>query len=177
MWARTWLAMALVARGEFADGVAQLEHGIQGLRLIGLEFGRVIHLCWLAAGRLGCGRTDEAFAALDQAQLDLEVHGERSWEPELHRFRGRALEATGATSEAEACYLNAAKIACGQGARTFELQAATSLARLLRDQDRTDEARNALAPVVGWFTEGLDTPLLIEARELLDELGLPAQNE
>ncbi len=177
MWARTWLGMACVARAEFADGIARIEGELPGLRHIGLEFGRIIHLCSLAEGRLGCGRAEEALATLDEAAQEIEDHGERFWEPEVHRLRGQALRAAGDPSGAETSYLKAVEIARDQGARTFELQAATSLARLLRDQDRTDEARNALAPVVGWFTEGLDTPLLIEARELLDELGLAAQNE
>jgi predicted ATPase len=61
-------------------------------------------------------------------------------------------------------------VARGQGARSWELRATTSLARLLRDQGRRDEAREMLAAIFGWFSEGFDTPDLVDARELLDEL-------
>jgi adenylate cyclase len=177
MWARTWLGMAAVARGDFADGVARIELELGGLRHIGLEFGRIIHQCSLAEGRLGCGRVVETLATLDEAARELEVHGECFWEPELHRVRGEALRAAGNPSGAEACFIDAVEVARGQGAGTFELQAAMGLARLRRDQDRRDEARDGLKPVVAWFTEGLDTPLLVAAKDLLDELVGVAQKE
>jgi predicted ATPase len=81
------------------------------------------------------------------------------------------LVATGGTGdEAAARYHRALAIAREQGARSFELRAATRLARLLRDQGKRAEARDLLAPVYGWFTEGFDTRDLIEAKTLLDEL-------
>jgi DNA-binding winged helix-turn-helix (wHTH) protein/tetratricopeptide (TPR) repeat protein len=174
MWARTWLAMVLVARAEFADGVAGIERELPGLRIIGLEFGRIIHQCSLAEGQLGCGRVEVALSTLDEALRELEVHGERFWEPEVHRLRGQAFRTAGATTEAESCYQRAIQVAREQGARLFELQAATNLARMWQGQGRRDEARELLAPIYGWFTEGLDTAPLIEARALLDELD---QNE
>jgi predicted ATPase len=73
--------------------------------------------------------------------------------------------------EAQACYRRAMTIAEGQGSRMFRLRAATSLARLWRDQGKHNAARDLLAPVYGWFTEGFDTPDLKDAKALLDELS------
>jgi predicted ATPase len=82
-----------------------------------------------------------------------------------------AVATGGSADEAAALYHRALAIAREQGARSYELRAATSLARLLRDQGKRAEARDLLAPVYGWFTEGFDTRDLIEAKALLDELG------
>ena len=97
---------------------------------------------------------------LDDGLACVERTGERWFEAELHRHRGEALLAppTPRTAEAEACFCRALAVARKQGARLWELHAATSLARLWRDQGRRAEARDLLAPVYGWFTEGFDTP-------------------
>jgi predicted ATPase len=73
--------------------------------------------------------------------------------------------------DAETCYRNALRIARDQGARSLELRTATSLARLWRDEDKRQNARNLLAPVYDWFTEGFDTPDLKEAKALLDQIS------
>jgi len=78
--------------------------------------------------------------------------------------------ARGQHDEGEACYRRAIEVSSGQGARTLELRAATSLARLWNDRGKNAEARDLLAPVYGWFTEGFDTPDLKEAKAVLDEL-------
>jgi predicted ATPase len=90
---------------------------------------------------------------------------------ELHRIKGELLLLDQRQSEAEQCYLSALDIARTQGARILELRAAASLARLYRDKGRRAEARELLAPIYGWFTEGFDTPDLKEAKALLNELG------
>jgi predicted ATPase len=81
------------------------------------------------------------------------------------------LGASGDAPGAERSYCQARAVAQQQSAKLWELRAATSLARLWRDQDKRSEARDVLAPVYGWFTEGLGTPLLREAKGLLDELS------
>ena len=86
-------------------------------------------------------------------------------------MRGDLLNATGDQVAAEHGYHQALSVARRQSARILELRAATSLARLWRDQGKRDEARELLAPVYGWFTEGFDTRDLKEARALLDELA------
>jgi predicted ATPase len=85
--------------------------------------------------------------------------------------RGDVLSATGDRAAAEESYHHALAVARSQTAKTLELRAATSLARLLRDQGKPTEACDALAPVYGWFTEGFNTPVLQEAKALLDELA------
>jgi predicted ATPase len=96
-------------------------------------------------------------------------------EAELHRLRGEALLAgAGTVSEAEAAIEKGIDVARRQNAKSWELRGAMSLARLRRQQGRRAEARDLLAPIYGWFTEGFDTADLKEAKALLDELTEPA---
>ena len=97
--------------------------------------------------------------------------GERWLEAELNRHKGQLLLQQGHTKTAEEFYQKALSIAREQEAKLWELRAAVSLARLRRGQGRRTEARDLLAPVYGWFTEGFDTPDLKDAKALLDELG------
>jgi predicted ATPase len=96
--------------------------------------------------------------------------GERWLEAELNRHKGQLLLRQGHSDAAEKLYRIALIIAQGQGAKLWELRAAASLARLRRDQGRPAEARDVLAPLYGWFTEGFDTPDLLDAKTVLDEL-------
>ena len=91
--------------------------------------------------------------------------------PEVYRVKGELLHRPGQNSDVEECFGQALKIAQAQGARLLELRAAMSLARLWRDQGKVQQARDLLAPVYGWFTEGFDTRDLKEAKALLDELS------
>jgi predicted ATPase len=97
--------------------------------------------------------------------------GERCYEPELLRLKGELLVAhrPALGHEAEACFQRALAVAREQEAKLFELRAVNSLARLWRDQGKRDEARELLAPVYGWFTEGFDTR---DLKEVLDELAV-----
>ena len=99
--------------------------------------------------------------------------GERWFEAELHRLRGQWLIAhrSDEQGEAEACFERALAVARRQSAKIWELRTAVSFARLRRNQGRPVEARDLLAPVYEWFTEGLDTPDLEEAKALLDKLA------
>jgi predicted ATPase len=108
---------------------------------------------------------------LDDALQIVARTGERWFEAELYRQKGQLLLRQGHSEAATELYRKALSIAEEQGARLWELRAAASLARLRRDQGRRAEARDLLAPVYGWFTEGFDTPDLKEAKGLLDELG------
>jgi predicted ATPase len=107
---------------------------------------------------------------LTEAVQIIEATDERRDEAELHRVRGDLLNATGDQAAAEQSYHQALAIARRQSAKLFELRAATSLARLWRDQGKRTEAHDLLAPVYGWFTEGFDTPVLKEAKSLLEQL-------
>jgi predicted ATPase len=116
------------------------------------------------------GQIEEAMSLLDDALEIVERTGERWFAAELNRHKGQLLLRQSYTEAAEELYRKALSIAEEQEAKLWELRAAVSLARLRRDQGRHSEARNLLAPVYGWFTEGFDTPDLKEAKALLDEL-------
>jgi len=113
----------------------------------------------------------EGLHYLAEAARLMEMSDERRAEAELHRLRGDLLSATSDQAAAEENYRRALTVARRQSAKTFELRAATSLARLWRNRGKRSEARDLLAPIYGWFTEGFDTPVLKEAKTLLDELA------
>jgi predicted ATPase len=122
-----------------------------------------------ACGRLG--KTTEGLSYLTEAEQLIETTNDAFHEAELHRVRGDLLNANGDVAGAERSYQHAIVVAKRQSAKTFELRASTSVARLWRDQGKREEARELLAPVYGWFTEGFDTLDLKEAKALLDELS------
>jgi predicted ATPase len=107
---------------------------------------------------------------LDDALQIVDRTGVRWLAAELNRHKGRLLLRKGHSDAAEELYRKALGIAEEQGAKLWELRAATSLARLRRDRGRRAEARELLVPVYGWFTEGFDTPDLKDAKAQLDEL-------
>jgi len=121
----------------------------------------------------GAGEVDEALQLLDRELEVANSTGERVFEAELHRLKGEWLLAhrPARSEQAEDCYQRALAVAREQQAKFWELRVSTSLARLWRDQGKRTEARDLLASIYGWFTEGLDTPVLREAKVLLDELA------
>ena len=110
---------------------------------------------------------------LAEALTLMDTTGERVWEPELHRLKGALLLQQSADNhtEAQACFQQALDVARSQQVKSLELRAATSLSRLWQEQGKRTEARQLLAEVYGWFTEGFGTPDLREAKALLDELA------
>ena len=125
----------------------------------------------LAEAYAQAGRPAEGLNCLSEAAQIIVTTDERFPEAEMHRLRGDLLIATGDRAAAEQSYQAALALAIRQSAKAFELSAATSLARLWRDQGKPINARDLLAPVYNWFTEGLDTPVLKEAKALLEELN------
>ena len=119
---------------------------------------------------------EQGLEALQEAAELVEASGERFYEAEILRLKGELLLKVSprAVEQAEACFHQALDVARLQAARSLELRAATSLARLWHDQAKREEARGLLAPVHGWFTEGFDTADLVEARDLLDALATDA---
>jgi predicted ATPase len=119
------------------------------------------------------GHPEDGLQALAEAHTLIEQHEERYWEAEGYRLQGvLLLRQTGTPQdEAETCFQQALAIARRQEAKALELRAAMSLARLWQQQDKYIEARELLAPVYGWFTEGFDTADLQEAKALLEELA------
>ncbi len=116
------------------------------------------------------GNTDAALDVLVEQQERIGASGELWFAAELHRRCGDALWRRGDDAAARRCFEQALDVARGQGAKLWELQAATSYARMLRDQGKPAEAAALLAPVYAWFNEGFDTMPLRQARALLDEL-------
>ena len=116
-------------------------------------------------------RSVEGLDCLSEAAQIIEATDERFNQSELHRLRDHLLNAIGDEAAARQTFDQALLVAKQQSARTLELRAATSLARLWRNQGKCTEARDLLAPVYNWFTEGFDTPVLKEAKALLDQLA------
>ena len=141
------------------------------IRATGTVLGTSGTLISLAAVCARISRPIEGLNYLAEAAQIIETTEERVFEAELHRVRGALFNAVGDQTAAEQSYHQALAIAARQSAKVLELGAATSLARLWRDQGKRTEARDLLAPIYDWFTEGFDTPVLKEAEALLEQLA------
>ena len=163
------------------EGLVQIRQGLDTYRSTGAEYQRPHFLTLLAEASGLLGQPEGGLAALDEALTLMEKTGERYYEAELHRQRGELLLLREAKShpdqgsreqhEAETCFQHALDVARQQQAKSLELRAAMSLARLWQRQGKRVEARALLAEVYGWFTEGFDTADLQEAKALLDALA------
>jgi len=159
---------AMVKNGDVEEGISLLRSGAAASRAAGAELWVPSHLALLAAAAEIAGEGEEALALLDDA-LELVERTRGPWlAAELNRCKGQLLLRQGNTEAAEELYRKALSTAAEQEAKLWELRAAVSLARLRRDQNRCAEARDLLVPVYSWFTEGFETPDLIEAKAVLD---------
>ena len=172
-----WRAQGTIFRGwvkakngDVAEGVSLLRCGSTAFRATGSENWMAHYTALLARACEIAGQMEEASSLLDNALQIVERTGECWLAAELNRYKGQLLLRQGHSEAAEELYGKALSIAREQEAKLWELRAAVSLARLRRDQGRRIEARELLAPVHGWFTEGFGTPDLKEAKALLDEL-------
>jgi predicted ATPase len=162
------LGAVMTAQGAFEEAVACLRDGLTQLRAIRL------HHYGLARMAEALSQQDEhqqALAAAGKGLEDQEQTGQRRWEPELYRLKGIALVGLNRIEEAQMAFEEALRVARKQQAKSYELRAATSLARMWGEQGRRGAARDLLAPVYSWFTEGFDTADLKDAKALLDELA------
>jgi predicted ATPase len=173
-----WRAQATILRGwikvkngNVADGVSLLRGGLSAFRDTGAEVWATYHTALLARACAIARQVEDSMALLEEALQIVESNGDRWFEAELNRQKGQLLLQQGHSVAAEELYRKALSIAREQVAKLWELRASVSLARLRRDQGRHAEARNLLAPIYGWFTEGFDTLDLKEAKTLLDELS------
>ncbi len=190
-----WLAWGTIVRGRAlaeqgqTEGVlAQIQQGLAVWRATGAEELRPYFLALLAEAYGKVGQVGEGLTAVAEALAIVDRTGERFYEAELYRLKGqltlqsRQVEDKSKTSqdksgvrspesEAEVCFHKAIDIARKQGAKSLELRAVVSLARLWQQQGKKKKARQLLAEIYGWFTEGFDTADLREARKLLDELS------
>ena len=131
-----------------------------------------LYLTFLARAHADVGQFDDAWRCIGEVMTTVQTTKERWWEAEVHRTAGEiALKLPEPDAvRAEAYFERALTVARQQQAKSWELRAAMSLARLWRDQGKVQQARELLAPVYGWFTEGFDTGDLKEAKALLEEL-------
>src|SRR5439155_24909285 len=161
--------VARVESGEGEAGIAEMQQAMADLAATGTGIGAPQFLAMLAKGLRKVGRRDEALGALGGGIAFAEGQGQHYYDAELHRLRAEILLDTNgnAVEEAEALFGQSLEIARRQEAKSFELRAATSLARLWQRQGKRDAARALLAPVYAWFTEGFDTRDLKDAKALL----------
>ena len=164
---------AMAQHGQFAEGIAQMRKGISELRSIGTLFSLPSLFGGLGDAYANCGNIDQGLAAVEEGLTMVRTGGEHFSLPEIHRIKGKLLLACSVndTNAAEAAFGEALSVARTQQAKLLELRAATNMARLWCDQSKLRQARELLAPIYGWFTEGFDTRDLKEAKALLDELA------
>jgi predicted ATPase len=167
--ARGWL---FALTGKAADAVRAITAGITSLRSTGATLYEPQHLWHLATAYAELGHIDDAWRCINDAIDKVERSKEKWGEAEVHRAAGEiALKSPAPDPEkAEAYFDRALAVARRQQAKSWELRAAMSMARLWRDQGKPQQARELLAPVYGWFTEGFDSLDLKETKALLDEL-------
>jgi class 3 adenylate cyclase/predicted ATPase len=169
MWAQ---GLFLHQTGRASEAVQKFNSGLAAWRSTGANLFRPTQLSWLAAAHAELGQFDDAWRCLGDATTEIETTKERWYEAEVNRIAGEvALRSPEPdATRAKAYFERALAVARAQQAKSWELRAAMSLARLWRHQDMRDEARDLLAPIYDWFTEGFDTPDLKEAKALLDQL-------
>jgi predicted ATPase len=163
----------LALTGVASDAVQQITSAITALRPTGSTFWRSLSLSYLAKAYAELGQFDDAWRCIGEAMTAVETTGERMWEAGVHRTSGEIvlLLPKPAAAKAEAYFERALAVARQQQAKSWELRAAMSLARLWRDQGKPQQARDLLAPIYDWFTEGFDTRDLKDAKALLEELA------
>jgi class 3 adenylate cyclase/tetratricopeptide (TPR) repeat protein len=158
---------ALVGQGAAEEAIARIREGVTKSTRLGRPYG----LAFLAECLARHGDRAAALAALQEGLEISRTTGEHGWDAELHRLAGTVLLAENKLNDGEASLQQAIGIAQAQQAKSLELRAARDLARLWGEQGRRTEARDLVAPVYGWFTEGFDTADLKEAKALLDQLA------
>jgi adenylate cyclase len=161
---------AIAEQGDTGAGLARMRESLAGFRTVVAEHLRHHALILLAEQYGKAGDIAQGLSFLAEACAAVDTHTAHWCEAELHRTWGELLAARGEGAEAETAFERARAIARSQEAKSLELRAATSLARLWQTQARYTEARLLLAEIYGWFSEGFDTPDLRDARALLDQL-------
>ena len=154
------------------EGIARLIQGTNSYGMAGAKGSQSEFLSWLAEAYLIAGQPEDGSNALVVAISHVEETGERYWEAELYRLKGELLLLPrGSEIEAGESFNQGLEIDRSQHAKSLELRAAMSMARLWQKQGKTTEARELLSGIYGWFIEGFDTPDLIDAKASLEELA------
>jgi TOMM system kinase/cyclase fusion protein len=174
-----WMAWGTILRGwelseqgQGTEGIIRIREGIAAWRATGAELFHPHFLTILARAYAEAGRATEGLTTVAEALAIVKHSGERLYEAELYRLQGELLlhQPAGSSKEAESRFREALDVARRQQAKSLELRAAMSLSRLWQQQGKLDEARDLLAPVYNWFTEGFETADLQKAKALLEEL-------
>jgi len=165
--------IVLALDGKASDAIEMLISGIGALRSTGATLWVPFDLLHLARAHAELGQFDEARRCIGEAMTAVETTKEKWCETDIHRTAGEIalMSPEPDAAKAEAHFERALAVARSQQTKSWELRAAASLARLWRDQRKRAEARDLLAPIYAWFTEGFDTPDLKDAKALLEELG------
>jgi predicted ATPase len=171
MMMRGWV---LAMQNQEAEGIALIRQGLASYLAIGTRQQHGYFLALLAEALNKAGRVEEGLDALIEGIDVAKRNNEPFYEAELYRLKGDALASAGVVSytEAESCFQRAIEIAHQQQAKSFELRAVMSLARLWQHHGKRDEGRAILSEIYGWFTEGFATADLADAKVLLDELSI-----
>jgi len=170
--ATTLRGWAIALQGNHEEGIALIHEGLAATDAAGNKLTRAPDLILLAEACLEAGRSDEGLSAVTEALAAADEHEIHLAEPQIYRFKGELLlrQDNRNAPDAQRCFERAIEIARKQSAKSPELRATMSLARLLASQSKRSEARAMLADIYNWFTEGFDTADLKDAKALLDEL-------
>jgi DNA-binding SARP family transcriptional activator/predicted ATPase len=170
-WAAILVSYALATEQPDEEHIGRLRDSITAFKATGARLRLPYYLALLAQVYGKAGRVEEGLAVINEAFSEAHAHNERWWDAELYRLRGEFLLMRGSdASDVEAAFLYAIEIAQAQQARSLELRATMSLARLWNAQHCSNDARRRLQDIYGWFTEGFETPDLQAARLLLEQL-------
>ena len=168
MFLRSW---AMAHQENLETGLKSMRESAADRLARGVRWFQARYLCMLAAVHAKAGQADAGLGVISAAKGLLAQTNEHMWASELDRVEGELRRLQNApVSDVESFFTRALTRSRQQNAKSLELRAATSLARLWRDQGKCNEARDLLAPIYGWFTEGFDTPDLKEAKALLQQL-------
>jgi predicted ATPase len=168
---------ALAEQGQIEEGITQIRQGLACWQAAGAEVALPYWRALLAEAHGKAGKVEQGLSLVAEALAQVDRSGERAAEAELYRLKGtltlqsKVRGPKSKVEEAEECFLKAIEIARRQQAKSLELRAVMSLSRLRQSQGKKDEARQMLAEIYNWFTEGFDTKDLQEAKVLLDELS------
>lgn len=167
------LGSTMAASGDVAAGLGEMRRGLEAWQATGAGIMIPVFLAFIAEAEVARGDVAAALRIIDDGFRRIDVYGERLYEAELHRLRGEAFltDATSDPTRAESCFLRAIDVAREQLARSLELRATASLARLWHRRGRAQDARRLLAEAARWFTDGLETRDLRDAHHLLQQLA------
>jgi predicted ATPase len=173
LWCLLPRGWAAAQEGRVTDAISDIRESMTRRRALNIGAGWPWFYALLADAHGALGQTSQGLEALEEALQWVRRNDERLYEAEVHRIKGELLltQDIPDPEQAENCFQQALAVARDQEAKSFELRAAMSLARLWQQEDRRHDARALLAPIYDWFTEGFDTADLMEAKALVEQLS------